>query len=68
VLELPPELAKYLDLQIGSILDLLRVNRNESGQPMGAAGDRDETFVSLRKLARVAKRVYALKAYLCSKT
>lgn len=60
---LPAKLSHNLDLQVSTVLDLLRVNRNDAGHPTGVKGDREETFVSIRVFARVASRLYAMKDY-----
>lgn len=59
--ELPSGLGDGLDLQLNSVLDLLRINRNDAGHPTGVTVTRDDSFVHLRIFARIAKRIYALK-------
>lgn len=61
--QLPEHLRVGLDLQINSVLDLLRLNRNDAGHPTGLQIERDDCFVSLRVFARVLKRMYDLNEF-----
>jgi hypothetical protein len=61
--ELPNGLGDGLDLQLNSVLDLLRVNRNHAGHPTGVKVSREDSFVHLRIFARIANRIYALKQH-----
>jgi hypothetical protein len=60
---IPPELRDGLDIHMGSVLDLLRMCRNDAGHPTGRQFHRDDCFTSLRIFARLAKRIYMLKKY-----
>lgn len=61
--KLPNNLSDGLDLQLNAVLDLLRVNRNQAGHPTGVRIERDDAFVNLRMFARLAHRMYELKAF-----
>lgn len=61
--ELQPELAENLDVQLNSILNLVRRYRNEAGHPSGVHVDRGACFVCFVAFAEAARRLYALKAF-----
>ncbi len=61
--QLPPELSDGLDLWLNSVLDLLRIYRNEVGHPTGRVVDRDDCFVNLRMLARYLRKMYLLRDF-----
>ncbi len=52
-----------LDIHLSSVLDLLRASRNDAGHPTGRKFDRDDCFTALRVFERLARRMYALKAF-----
>jgi hypothetical protein len=61
--QLPEPLRDGLELQMNSVLDLLRVTRNDAGHPTGVRVSRDDCFTTLRIFARLVKRMYELKAF-----
>ena len=58
---LPAELTDGMSLLFESVLDLLRVNRNDAGHPSGKHFGRDDCFIALRMASRYLQRIYALK-------
>jgi hypothetical protein len=60
---LPADLRDNLALTLDSVLDLLRVMRNEAGHPTGREIDRDEAYVDLQMLARYLQTLYRLRAH-----
>jgi len=61
--KLPSDHLDGLDLSLNSVLELLRVNRNDAGHPTGKTFDRGDCFVSLRMAARLFRKIFALKNY-----
>jgi len=61
--ELPPQLADNMALMMDSVLDLLRIYRNDAAHPTGKEIERDEAYISLQMFARYLKRMYDLKAF-----
>jgi hypothetical protein len=61
--QLPPELSDNLALTFDSVLDLLRIYRNEAGHPTGKQYRRDDAFINLQMFARYLEKLYALKAF-----
>lgn len=61
--ELPAILSDNLDVEMNSILSMIRKYRNEAGHPTGVTTDRGACFLSLVSFAEAAKRVYALKTF-----
>ena len=61
--ELPPGLADNLSLTLDSVLDLLRVNRNESGHPTGRRMDAGDSYINLQMFARYLERLYQLHEF-----
>lgn len=56
------DLGDKIDLQLHSVLDLIRNYRNDSGHPTGFQMDRATCHQSLVVFANTARRLYALKA------
>lgn len=52
-----------MSLTLDSVLDLLRITRNEAGHPTGRVVDRDEAFINLQMFARYLKKLYQLRAF-----
>jgi hypothetical protein len=50
-------------LTLDSVLDLLRINRNEAGHPTGRKVDRDEAYINLQMFARYLQKLYALRTF-----
>jgi hypothetical protein len=61
--EIPSELSDNMALTLDSVLDLLRINRNDAGHPTGKQFDREETFINLQIFARYLKKLYAFKEF-----
>jgi hypothetical protein len=57
---LSPELSDNLDLDVTAVLQLIRVTRNDAGQPIGRQIDREDAFNHLVIYARANKRLYDL--------
>lgn len=60
---LPDELADGMALTLDSVLDLLRVYRNDAGHPTGKKVSRDDAFINLQMFARYLQKLYALKSF-----
>lgn len=60
---LPDEYAAGMALMLDSVVDLLRVNRNEAGHPTGRKVDRNDCFTNLQMAARYLKKLHGLKAH-----
>jgi hypothetical protein len=61
--QLPPELADGMVLTLDSVLDVLRIYRNDAGHPTGKKIDREDAFINLQMAARVLQKMYALKVF-----
>jgi hypothetical protein len=61
--DLPRELADGMSLTFDSVLDLLRVNRNDAGHPTGRHFDRDDCYIALRMAIRYLKKIGALTIF-----
>ena len=61
--QLPEALQDGMDLWLNSVLDLLRVYRNDAGHPKGKTMDRDDCFINLRMFARYVHKMYVLKEF-----
>lgn len=64
--DIPSELSDNMALTLDSILDLLRINRNDTGHPTGKQFDRDEAYINLQMFARYLKKLYALREFFLS--
>jgi hypothetical protein len=60
---IPREMADNLALTLDSVLDVLRVYRNDSGHPTGKVIDRKDAFINLQMAARLLEKMHALKAF-----
>lgn len=60
---LPDELADGMALTLDSVLDVLRIQRNDAGHPTGRQLSRDDVFISLQMLARYLEKLYRFKAF-----
>lgn len=60
---LPVELSDGMSLALDSILDVLRICRNDAGHPTGKQISRDDAFINLQMFARYLQKMYALKIY-----
>jgi hypothetical protein len=61
--KLPNELSDGMALTFDSVLDLLRIYRNDSGHPTGKQIDRADAYVNLQMFARYLERLYQFKAF-----
>ncbi len=61
--QLPNELADGMSLTMDSVLDLLRVYRNDAGHPTGKTINRDDAFINLQMFARYLQKLYGLKEH-----
>ena len=61
--QLPHEFSDNMALTLDSVLDLLRITRNEAGHPTGRIVDRDEAYINLQMFARYLVKLYALRAW-----
>lgn len=65
---LPADFQQNLDLNINSILELLRLARNDVGHPTGLTVAHDNAFQYLVVFPMLAKRLYALRKHCISGT
>jgi hypothetical protein len=61
--ELPEELGDSMSLTLDSVLDAIRLTRNEAGHPTGKAMVREDQFIALQMFGRCVRRLYEMKAY-----
>jgi len=61
--ELPPELADGMSLTFDSVLDLLRMSRNEAGHPTGKSVSREDQYISLQMFGRYLQKLYDLGSF-----
>jgi hypothetical protein len=61
--QLPEEFRDNMALTLDSVLDLLRITRNEAGHPTGRRVDSDEAYINLHMFGRYLKRLYDLRAF-----
>jgi hypothetical protein len=62
--DLPLKLRDGMSLTFDSVLDLLRVNRNDAGHPTGKQFDRDDCYIALRMAIRYLKKIASLTTFL----
>jgi hypothetical protein len=61
--DIPAELSDGMALTLDSILDLLRIYRNEAGHPWGKQIDRAQARINLEMFVRYLQRMCAFKAF-----
>jgi len=61
--DLPPEPADGMNLTFNSVLDLLRISRNDAGHPTGKDVSREDQYISLQMFARYLQRLYDLRSF-----
>jgi hypothetical protein len=61
--ELPQEFADNMALTLDSVLDLLRINRNEAGHPTGRRVDEREAYINLQIFGRYLIKLHALRDF-----
>ncbi len=66
--ELSTELTDGMSLTFDSVLDLLRISRNEAGHPTGKSMLREDQYISLQMFGRYIQKLYALKAFFLQST
>lgn len=65
--DLPSDIRDGMSLSFDSILDLLRIFRNEAGHPTGKKYTRDDAFINLQMFLRYLQKMYDLKEYFDAK-
>jgi hypothetical protein len=66
--KLPGEFADNMALTLDSVLDLIRLNRNESGHPTGKTVQSEDAYIMLQMFATYLKKLFALIEYFDSST
>jgi len=61
--DLPPELADGMSLTFDSVLDLLRISRNEAGHPTGKSVSREDQYISLQMFGRYLQKLHDLRSF-----
>jgi hypothetical protein len=61
--QLPEDFRDNMALTFDSVLDLLRVTRNDAGHPTGRRVESDEAYINLQMFGRYLKRLYELRAF-----
>jgi hypothetical protein len=61
--KIPHELSDGMALTFDSVLDLLRIYRNEAGHPTGKRVTREDVFTSLQMFARYLEKLYQFKQF-----
>jgi len=61
--DLPPELADGMSLTFDSVLDLLRIDRNDAGHPTGKSVSRADQYISLQMFGRYLQKLYDLRSF-----
>ena len=61
--KLPSDLSEGMALTFDSVLNLLRIYRNDSGHPTGKTLDRDTAYINLQMFARYLRRLYDFKKW-----
>ena len=61
--KLPGELADGMALTMDSLLDLLRIYRNDAGHPTGKKISREDAFINLQMFARYVQKMYLMKKF-----
>jgi hypothetical protein len=61
--ELPGELSDGMSLWLDSVLDLLRIYRNDAGHPTGKQITHDDAFINLQIFAPYLRKLYALRTF-----
>ena len=59
----PEDLSDGMALTFDSILDLLRIHRNDAGHPTGKQISRENAFINLEMFVRYLQRLYDFKSY-----
>lgn len=60
---LPAEFSDNMALTLDSVMDLLRITRNEAGHPTGRRIDDDEAYINLQMFGRYLKKLYDLRRF-----
>lgn len=61
--KLPEGLSEGMALTLDSVLDLLRIYRNDAGHPTGKKVSREDDFISLQMFVRYLEKLYAFKSF-----
>ena len=63
IAELPSEFKDDMPIMLDSVLNFLRINRNEAGHPTGKNVSRYKAFTCLQMFANYLERLYELKIF-----
>lgn len=63
---LPVDFADNMALNLDSVMDMLRINRNEAGHPTGRIFGESEAYINLQVFARYIVKLYALRGFFIS--
>ncbi|MEA2490607.1 MAG: hypothetical protein QOH21_2399 [Acidobacteriota bacterium] len=61
--QIPPEFSDNMALNLDSIADMLRVDRNDAGHPTGRVFDADEAYINLQVFARYVVKMDGLRRF-----
>ena len=61
--DLPEDFRDNMSLTLDSVMDLLRITRNEAGHPTGRRIDKDEAYINLQVFGRYLKKLYEVRAF-----
>ena len=61
--DLPSELVDGMSLTFDSVLDLLRISRNDAGHPTGKQLLREDQYIALQMFARYLQKLYQLRTF-----
>ncbi len=62
--QLPADFGENMALTLDSVLDLLRITRNEAGHPTGRRIEREDAYINLQMFARYLERMFELRGFL----
>jgi hypothetical protein len=60
---MPDELSDGMALTLDSVLDLLRITRNEAGHPTGKAVEAGDAYIQLQMFARYLEKLYEYRRF-----
>ena len=67
-IDLPSDLVDGMSLTFDSVLDLLRISRNDAGHPTGKPVLREDQYIALQMFARYLQKLYQLRTFFLSPT
>ena len=65
--DLPNDLADGMNLTFNSVIELLRIGRNDSGHPTGKPMSREDQYIALQMAGRYLQRLYQFRAFFMGK-